>query len=187
MATTNQNGARGVVALVQQDHREIEQLLSRVAAESGDRRQDAFEELVRKLAVHETAEELVVHPLAKEAGAKDVADEVLAEEDTAKKELAALDGFDVRSPDFDGKFEKIRRAVLSHAEHEEQQEHPRILENEPPEKLERAAKLWELAEKTAPTRPHAASPESRAGNLAVGPILAVADRVRDAIRDARKD
>lgn len=101
MATTDQNGAIGVIAAVQRDHREIEQM-------------------------------------------------------------------------------------LAHAEHEERAEHPRIMQNEPPEKLERLTSAFETAEKTEPTRPHASAPESRSGNLVLGPILAVTDRVRDAVRDAMK-
>ena len=43
----------------------------------------------------------------------------------------------------------------------------------------------EKAEKMAPTHPHTHGPESAIGNMIVGPFVAVADRVRDAIRNAR--
>jgi len=183
---TQSNGSTDVVDAVQRDHREIESMLSAVDTATGDARRDAFEDLVRKLAVHETAEEEVVHPLAKGAGAQDVVDEVLEEESTAKKALSALDGMDVNSPGFDTAFAKIKNDVMRHATHEEQQEHPRLREQVPADKLERAAKMFDLAEKTAPTRPHPAAPESRTGNLVLGPILAVTDRVRDAVRNAMK-
>ncbi len=186
MAATEQNGAIGVVATIQRDHRQIEQMLTLVDQATGSARQEAFEDLVRKLAVHETAEEMVVHPLLKDIGAEDVAQSVLSEEDTAKKALSGLDGMSVTSPEFEAKFQTIKADVLRHAEHEERDEHPRLMQNEPREKLERLATVFEAAEKTAPTRPHAAAPESRAGNLALGPILSVTDRVRDAIRDAMK-
>jgi hypothetical protein len=45
----------------------------------------------------------------------------------------------------------------------------------------------EVAEAMAPTHPHKMAPESAAGNLLVGPFVAMVDRVRDALRDARKD
>jgi hemerythrin superfamily protein len=186
MTTTDQNGAIGVLAAVQRDHRQIEQMIATVERTSGNAKQDAFEDLVRKLAVHETAEEMVVHPLTKEVGAGQVADSVLGEEDKAKKALSDLDGMDVTSSEFETKFAKIKTDVLAHAQHEERDEHPRIMQTEPREKLERLASVFEMAEKTAPTRPHAAAPESRAGNLALGPILGLADRARDAIRDAMK-
>jgi hemerythrin superfamily protein len=186
MTTTDQHSAIGVIATVQRDHRQIEQMLANVERATGRGRQDAFEDLVRKLAVHETAEELVVHPLTKEVGAETIAESVLAEEDQAKKELSQLDGIDVTSAEFAPKFEKIKSAVLAHAQHEEREEHPCIIQQVPRDKLERLASVFETAEKTAPTRPHASAPESRAGNLVLGPIFAVTDRVRDAIRDAMK-
>ncbi|HTL83958.1 MAG TPA: hemerythrin domain-containing protein, partial [Acidimicrobiia bacterium] len=110
----------------------------------------------------------------------------LSEENTAKKALSALDGMDVTSPGFETQFEKLKIDVKRHAEYEEQQEHPRIRAEVSADKLERAAKLFDLAEKTAPTRPHPDAPQSRGANLVLGPILAIADRVRDAVRDARK-
>jgi len=178
------NGAVGVIAAVQRDHREIEQLFATVESTRGDARREAFEDLVRKLAVHETAEEEVVHPLAKDVGADDVAQDVLAEEDEAKTALSNLDGMDVTSADFGSQLEQFKSEVIAHATHEEREEHPRIMANTEPEKLEKLERVFEMAEKTAPTRPHPSAPESRAGNLALGPILAVTDRVRDALRGA---
>jgi hemerythrin superfamily protein len=186
MTNVQEQEGLNLIEAVQRDHREIEAMFSTVEQSSGRERQDAFEDLVRKLAVHETAEEEVVHPLAKRDGAPAVVDEVLNEEDDAKKALADLDGMDVTSPKFDEMFLRLKADVLAHAQNEERNEHPAILEHESDERLERLAGTFVLAEKTAPTRPHAASPESRAGNLALGPILAVTDRVRDAVRDAMK-
>jgi len=162
-------------------------MLDQIDASAGSERHFAFEELVRKLAVHETAEEEVVHPALQAIGARDIADTILHEEDSAKKSLAALDGADVLSDDFATQFGILRPDVIAHAQHEETDEHPRLLQDESPEKLERLGRLFAIAERTAPTRPHPAAPESRVGNLLVGPILAVSDRVRDAIRNAQRD
>jgi hemerythrin superfamily protein len=173
-----------VVTLVQRDHRQIEALLDRVESVEGVQRRRAFEDLVRKLAVHETAEEEVVHPVLDSSGASGAVEVILHEEDTAKKALAALDGADVSSDDFMQQFKAIRADVLAHARREETDEHPQLLRHESPEKLARMGRVFEIAEKTAPTHPHASAPESRAGNLILGPVLAVADRARDAIRHA---
>ncbi|HUI48554.1 MAG TPA: hemerythrin domain-containing protein, partial [Acidimicrobiia bacterium] len=75
MATVESEG-RGLVAEVQRDHREIERMLERVDRTTGTERRDAFEELARKLVVHETAEELLVHPLLQHTDAEPVADEM---------------------------------------------------------------------------------------------------------------
>ncbi len=176
--TTSDQQKINVIELVQRDHREIERMLAAVEDAPANMRQQPFEELVHKLAVHETAEEIVVHPATKKAGGTDVVGRVLSEEDTAKKALAGLDGMDVSSSDFANKFASLKRDVLAHAEREEAEEHPLLAQHESDADLARMGRLFEQAEKTAPTHPHANAPESRVGNLVLGPILAVSDRVR---------
>lgn len=171
-----------VVTLVQRDHRRIEALLDQVAQATGAARREAFEDLVRKLAVHETAEEEVVHPVMRQIGADAVVEDILHEEDAAKRKLADLDGADVDSPEFAMAFDRLRESVLAHAQREEQDEHPRLVASESRDRLERMGRAFEVAERFAPTRPHPMGPESRSGNLVLGPVLAVSDRVRDAIR-----
>lgn len=178
-----------VIEAVRADHREIETLFTRVdQARQDDARRDAFEQLVRKLAVHETAEEEVVHPLGRRAPDGDaVVEQRLQEEDKGKKELAELEKTGIESPDFEVRFARVRTAVLDHAQHEEQNEHPLILANNDEDRLRRATSLFRAAEKTAPTHPHAMAPESATGNVLVGMFASVADRARDAIRNARDD
>jgi hypothetical protein len=88
----------------------------------------------------------------------------------------------VDDPGFRSEFEKLRREVLAHAEHEEQEEHPRLRETVDTDRLQRAGEKFRKAERMAPTHAHAHSPESATGNVLVGTFVAVADRVRDAIR-----
>jgi len=186
IVTSTQSNVSGVLAAVQRDHREIEQLISNVESRSGHDRREAFEDLVRKLAVHETAEEEVVHPLGKKAGIDDTVDELLEEESQAKSALAKLDGLDVSSTEFERGFAKLKTDVMAHAQQEEQEEHPRLMQETPAEELERRASIFETAEKFAPTRAHEHAPESAAGNLVLGPIVAATDRMRDALRDAMR-
>ncbi len=72
--------------------------------------------------------------------------------------------------------------VASHAQLEEREIFPRLRESHSREELERMAKGVQAAEAVAPTHPHPRGPESAVGNVVVGPFVAVADRVRDAIR-----
>jgi hemerythrin superfamily protein len=51
-----------VITLLQGQHQEIRRLFTELETAEGDRRQQLFRDLVRLLAVHETAEEEVVHP-----------------------------------------------------------------------------------------------------------------------------
>ncbi len=71
--------------------------------------------------------------------------------------------------------------VLAHADHEEQAEFPLLRKVHDQDRLDRMAKAVLAAEAIAPTRPHPGV-ESPVANLALGPIVAVVDRARDAIR-----
>ena len=171
-----------VITLVQEDHRQIKSMMNDLSAAQGDH--DAlFEKLIAKLATHETAEEEVVHPLARMTpGGDAVVDELLAEEDKGKKALAELEKMGPNDPGFRAKFEMVRQEILTHAEHEELREHPKLRSHVDADKRERAASMFRTAEKIGPTHAHKMAPESATGNIFVGMFVSVADRVRDAIR-----
>jgi hemerythrin HHE cation binding domain-containing protein len=84
MATEDAPG--DVIDEVIKDHKEIKQQFGEVESATGDQRKEAFEALVRMLAVHETAEQEVVHPLTSTAGADDVRQTRLGEEKEAESE-----------------------------------------------------------------------------------------------------
>ncbi|MEE1942076.1 hemerythrin domain-containing protein [Streptomyces sp. TRM 70361] len=164
-------------------HGEIRNLFDEVEATEGDTRRDAFHRLVRLLAVHETAEEEVVHPYARRSidGGEAVVEDRLAEERKAKETLKDMEDMDPDSPEFMPRLAALRHDVESHARAEERYEFVQISRNTEPERLRTMAKALRAAEATAPTRPHPGA-ETAAENLAVGPLVAVADRARDAVR-----
>lgn len=176
-----------VVDLLIAQHRRIEDLFQALRSGSEDKR-NLFDELVRLLAVHETAEEEVVHPAAQRAqfGAKPMVENRLAEENQAKNDLAELYDLGVDHPEFDEKLSTFAQAVLDHAHHEENEEFPLLRQSFSENHLDHMANSVRAAEAFAPTRPHPHAGESRAANFLAGPPLAVFDRVRDALRDVRK-
>jgi len=189
MTTSGSSGTRpnDVIAAVLEDHQKIKSLMNQVA-HAGPEKRDLFQELVTTLAVHETAEEEIVHPLARRAAnGDDIVSPRLDEEDRGKKALAHLEEIGVDDARFDEEFAALRDAVLRHAQNEEEQEHPTLERNLDSEQLSRAASRFRKAERMAPTHAHAAAPESAAGNVLVGSFVAVADRVRDAIRSWSDD
>jgi hemerythrin superfamily protein len=177
-----------VVDLLMTQHNEIKSLFSRLAAAQGTEKRELFEDLVRLLAVHESAEEEVVHPAARRSinNGDQVVDSRLHEEDEAKHALAELYKLGTDNPEFDGKLAMFRDAVLAHANREENDEFKYLRENIPAERLERMAGAVKAAEAMAPTRPHPRSGESAAANMLAGPPMAVFDRLRDAVRDWRQ-
>jgi hemerythrin superfamily protein len=177
-----------VVDLLLAQHDQIKTLFGEVSAAQGDRKRELFEDLVRLLAVHESAEEEVVHPTARrkidEGDA--MVDRRLREEDEAKHALAELYDLGVCHPEFDAKFAALASAVIEHATREENEEFSFLRRSVPAERLQRMAGAVRVAEAMAPTRPHPHTGESATANLLAGPPLAVFDRMRDTVRDWRQ-
>ncbi|CAL9613080.1 hypothetical protein SUDANB108_05698 [Streptomyces sp. enrichment culture] len=174
-----------VVALLMRQHGDIRNLFDEVEACEGDERRDAFRRLVRLLAVHETAEEEVVHPFARRSlpGGEQVVEDRLAEERAAKETLAALDDMDTDDPQFLPRLRELRTDVQEHARAEERYEFTHIRRSTDTSGLASMAKAVKAAEAMAPTRPHPGV-ESGAANVALGPVAALMDRTKDAVRRA---
>jgi hemerythrin superfamily protein len=177
-----------VIELLLDQHDQIKSLLSQVTTAQGTAKRESFEELVRLLAVHESAEEEVVHPTARRKidSGDQVVDSRLHEEDEAKHALAELYDMGVDNPQFDSKFAAFSNAVNEHARHEETEEFPHLRQNVPADQLHRMARAVRAAESMAPTRPHPEMGESMAANMMQGPPMAIFDRMRDAVRDWRE-
>jgi hemerythrin superfamily protein len=172
-----------VVDLLLSQHNEVKALFARVKSSTGEQKRDAFQELVRLLAVHESAEEQVVHPAARPDAGDSVVDARLHEEEEAKHVLSDLYDLGTESPEFDARFAEFEQAVLAHAAHEEQEEFPQLRRNTDPDKLRRMAGAVRAAEAVSPTRPHPAAGENPVSNMLAGPPVAIFDKMRDAVRD----
>jgi hypothetical protein len=92
--------------------------------------------------------------------------------------LSALEQLDVDSTEFETRFQELQADVLNHAAAEEEQEFGRLAEELDAEQLERMRRAVEMAEATAPTRPHPGV-ESAKANVLAGPFAAMLDRARD--------
>lgn len=171
-----------VIDLLHRQHEEVRELFADVLKSTGDERRDSFQCLVRLLAVHETAEEEVVHPAVRALfGGATVVVPRLEEESEAKVAVAELERIGPEDDSFLNKLRQLQSDVEQHAANEEQLIFPRLMETKDKSRLEHMGRSLEIAEKLAPTHAHPHAPESRAGNLLVGPFVAIADRARDAI------
>jgi hemerythrin superfamily protein len=181
MATMISSGM-DVVEFLKEQHDQIEAGFNTVLEAHGEDRKNAFFALRRLLAVHETAEEEIVHPAARKelTGGNLIVEARLQEEKEAKKVLAELEDHDVDSLEFEQQFLLLQSSVLLHAQAEEQQEFERLGDLLDQSRLDKMRRAVELAERLAPTRPHAGV-ESATANVLVGPFASMIDRARDAI------
>lgn len=188
MTAAEAQNDRDVVDLLLEQHDEIKSLFTQLQRVEGPGRRELFEDLVRLLAVHETAEETVVHPVARRAleAGEQVVEQRLEEEDRAKKQLAELYDLGMDHSEFNRRLQAFAAEVIQHATNEENQEFLRLRGTLDADRLRRMAGALKAAEAAAPTRPHPNAPESAVGNVLAGPPIAVFDRARDAVREWRE-
>src|ERR1700749_5162499 len=163
-----------VVRFLVRQHEQIKSMFAETLAASGKAREQAFVELRRLLAVHETAEEEIVHPRAKRKipNGDKIVEARLDEENEAKTVLSELEKLDVDAESFTEVLTKLRDAVVEHAEQEETQEFVKLEQQLGGDELEHMGRAAKLAEAIAPTRPHAGV-ESQIANLFAGPFAAM--------------
>src|SRR5690606_800685 len=178
-------GESDVIDLLQRQHALIRNLFDEVERSTGDARREAFQRLVRLLAVHETAEEEIVHPYARRVlpGGVEVVDDRLEEERKAKELLQHMDEAGVDDPDFMTNLERLRLDVLAHARAEERYEFVQLRAHTSEAERRTMAAGVKAAEAMAPTHPHPGV-ESATKNVLVGTPMAIFDRVRDVVRKA---
>jgi hypothetical protein len=126
-----------VVDILMAQHAQVKELMERTSAAEGPEKQRLFAELVELLKVHEKGEQRVVHPVTRSsvAGGAQTANARLGEEQRADQLIAEVEDLSMNGYEFDVWFEQLKRAVLTHAEHEEREEFPMLRRELAPERL----------------------------------------------------
>ncbi|MDQ3973474.1 MAG: hemerythrin domain-containing protein [Actinomycetota bacterium] len=173
-----------IIAILQNDHNEVRNLLARFDQTAPDRRSDLFRELVSELARHETAEEIIVYPTLRDVAPQgdQIAEARLAEEGQAEQLMAAMEDMDPASTEFVASFRRLRDEVELHASNEELEVFPRLQQQCDAEQRRTLGDRFTTAKGMAPTHPHPEAPDTPPGNILLGPVAAVYDRARDAAR-----
>jgi hemerythrin superfamily protein len=173
-----------VIRILLEQHARIREMFTAVTTAAGEEKSHRFDELRALLAVHETAEEMVLRPVTRETAGDSVAEARMQEESEATKVLAELEKMDVSSADFNRTLSTFEKAVSEHAEKEETEEFPAILNRCDEDKRASMGKQVLAAEAIAPTHPHPSAAGSTTAQFAAGPFASLVDRTRDAIKKA---
>jgi hypothetical protein len=140
-----------------------------------------FWKLTNDLVRHEVAEELVVYPALRDLpGGAQIADARIAEQSEAEERLARMEKLDAESPQFVTELATLRSAVLEHAKAEEETALAMLLGAVAPDKRIELGQRYVSAKDAAPSHPHPHAPDTPPGNMVLGPVAALIDRVRDA-------
>jgi hemerythrin superfamily protein len=170
-----------IVRVLLEQHAQVRDLFAEIQKAPANERKEPFDRLRALLAVHETAEELVLRPQADDADWKDVATQRNKEEAEANEVLASLEDMDTASEAFLTKLQEFEESVDEHAEAEENEEFPRVLEALDEDERRKLGSRLQAVEKTAPTHPHPAAAGSTTAVALTGPFASMVDRVKDAL------
>jgi len=183
--TDRLDAAHDVIEFLIGQHMQIRDLFTEVEKSTGKARRDAFERLVKLLAVHETAEEQLIHPMVRTGvhGGGDIVDDRLSEEREAKEMLAKLEDVGPDAAEFPSLLAELRASVLMHAHNEEAYEFRYLRREVSAAQLQPLVGIVRAAEAVAPTHPHPGV-ESATANTVAGPVVSLFDRTKDMVRQA---
>lgn len=174
-----------VVRLLLEQHARIRTLFADIRNAGGrEEVADLFAELRTLLVVHETAEQIVVRPVTKELAGEDVVHARIEEEREATELLAELEKLDPMTPEFDAELGTLESAVDKHAEAEEQDEFPALLNGCTADRRRRMGVAFQAAATVAPTHPHPSVAGKFAATMLTLPFASIVDRTKDAIKKA---
>jgi len=173
-----------LLELLLRDHQKAKGLLEAFDDLPVSSRNEAFCQITYTLVGHEVAEEEVLYPAVREhiPNGDELAGVRIEEQAAAEELLATMEKQDPESIDFMASFANLRDAVLEHAEAEEQAVFPPLASALDSDELRQLGERYEKAKASAPSHPHPHAPDTPPGNVVMGPVAAIFDRVRDAVR-----
>ncbi len=126
-----------VVTMLEQDHREVEELFEKIKNTNGAVRAQLVTRLAADLRLHMKVEESIVYPaIAKQVDdGDDMVEEAKTEHEGARKVLADVEKLSPNEPGFDGALEMLEAGISHHVEEEEDEVFPKLRESVSAEEL----------------------------------------------------
>ena len=130
-STRSSDAPRDAIALLKQDHRAVEQLVSRFEDAEESEQSEIAERICSMLTVHAQIEEEILYPAAKEALAEDeeeadLVPEAEVEHASAKDLLAKIDGMTPDDESFKATVKVLGEYVKHHVKEEENELFPAL-------------------------------------------------------------
>jgi hemerythrin superfamily protein len=117
-----------VIKLLEQDHRQVEDLFAKAESNSGGAKQQVVAKLASELTIHAEVEEQFVYPAMREAGLGDLVAEAEAEHQKVKVLVAHLESMDGSTSEVDPLLQQLKRDVEHHVHEEESEAFPKFRE-----------------------------------------------------------
>src|SRR5436190_11166806 len=177
---------RDVIEVLEQDHREVEEMFSELESLQGAsreedkaRRKAVTEQVTIELVRHSVAEEVLVYPMVEREVSAEEAEHAREEHAEAEETLQQLEKLDADDPSFDEELARLMAEIRHHIQDEEGQMFAHMRQVIDAEELRKLGGRVEAFKKVAPTRPHPNVPNTPLPRLAAGPAASLFDRMRD--------
>jgi hemerythrin superfamily protein len=135
------------------DHEEVKEAFQKLLDSApSQERQHTLQHVITELVRHSVAEEMHLYPLTRKVleDGDQLADHEIQEHAEVEQLLKDLEQMDQDDAQFEPRLRQLVQSTLHRAK------------------------------KMAPTRPHPSSPDTPPGNVVLGPLVGLVDRVRDA-------
>lgn len=174
-----------VISVLTGQHREIDRIFAALERIDGAPSQEALvraRQAVMALVQHSVSEEMHLYPAVRRHldGGNELADRAIAEHDEAEQTMKRLEALRPDEQHFWPTVREMIREVRQHVQEEEHDLFPELQEACWPDELRDLGRRVQRAQRSAPTRPHPASPSEGAALAAAAPGAGLVDRVRDA-------
>ena len=172
------------ITLLRNDHKAVSKLFrefEKAGENAAKTKRQLVDKIVTELSVHAAIEEQLFYPVVREISPEieDTVLESLEEHHVVKWTLSELEDMDPEHERFDAKVTVLIESVRHHVEEEETELFPMVREKVGRKELAELGDAMEKAKKTAPTRPHPRQPDEPPGNVVVGLVAGIVDRVRE--------
>lgn len=148
------------IKLLQDQHREAEQLFKKIKQAKPDQKEDLFLQLADELATHATIEEKLFYPQVMSKRTEALLRESLQEHLQAKRLLADMLDLDVSDEKFDAKLTVLEEEIKHHVGEEENELFVDVRKEFSKEMLEAlGAEMEVMAEELRETEPRAEIPK----------------------------
>jgi hemerythrin superfamily protein len=177
---------RDVIEVLEQDHREVEEMFAELESLRGastdealERRKAVAEQVTIELVRHSVAEEVLVYPEVEEKVSREEAEHARKEHAEAEETLQRLEKLDADDPAFDDELGTLMAEIRHHIADEEGEMFAHMRQVIDADELRRLGGRVEAFKKVAPTRPHPHVPNEPLPRMAAGPAASLLDRMRD--------
>jgi hemerythrin superfamily protein len=177
---------RDVIEVLEQDHREVEEMFAELESLRGastdealERRKALAEQVTIELVRHSVAEEVLVYPEVEDKVSREEAEHARKEHAEAEETLQRLEKLDADDPAFDDELGTLMAEIRHHIADEEGEMFAHMRQVIDADELRRLGGRVEAFKKVAPTRPHPHVPNEPLPRMAAGPAASLLDRMRD--------